>query len=110
MSTSTATLDLDDNRLPAEFVTLLDSRPDPDAPFTIQALLPDDRETTTDVTTYNLTAGFEGSIPGTSLSWEAFVSHGISSTFAKQTGVYSLERTRAVLNSRNFGEGFRIDR
>lgn len=94
------------NQLPSALVTLLDSRPDPTAPFTIQALLPDNRETFTDVTTYNLTAGLEGYIPGTDFSWETFVSHGISSTYAKQTGVYSLERMRAVLNGGNFGQGF----
>lgn len=97
---------ISDGQLPDALVTLLDSRPDPNAPFTIQALLPDNRETTTDVTTYNLTAGLEGFIPGTSMSWEAFVSHGISSTYAKQTGVYSLNRMRTVLNGGNFGQGF----
>jgi len=97
---------LDRDQLPDDLWTLLDSRADPDAPFTIQALLPDDRETFTDVTTYNLTAGLEGSIPGSNFDWEAFVSHGISSTYAKQTGVYSLERTRTLLASPNFGEGF----
>ncbi|WAT18429.1 TonB-dependent receptor [Aurantiacibacter sp. MUD11] len=99
---------LDRDQLPDDLWTLLDSRPNPDAPFTIQALLPDDRETFTDVTTYNLTAGLEGYIPSTSLSWELFVSHGISSTYAKQTGVYSLERMRAVLGAPNFGEGFEV--
>lgn len=97
---------IDDNKLPDALVTLLDSRPDPTGPFTIQALLPENRETTTDVTTYNLTAGLEGFVPGTSFAWEAFVSHGISSTYAKQTGVYSLERMRTVLNAGNFGQGF----
>ncbi|MEL1250211.1 TonB-dependent receptor plug domain-containing protein [Aurantiacibacter gilvus] len=97
---------LDRDQLPESLWTLLEGRPDPDAPFTVQALLPDDRETFTDVTTYNLTAGLEGYIPGTSLSWEAFVSHGISSTYAKQTGVYSLNRVRTLIGAPNFGEGF----
>jgi len=135
---------IDDDQLPSDLVTLLDSRVrlagpgdpgyitpiyntpgDPTSgldltvqqplqpvvsaandPFTIQALLPENRETTTDVTTYNMTAGLEGFVPGTSFAWEAFVSHGISSTYAKQTGVYSLSRMRTVLNSGNFGQGF----
>ena len=99
---------IDLNDLPADMVTLLNSRPDPDGIFTIQALLFDDRETFTDVTTYNLTAGLEGYIPGTSLSWEAFVSHGISSTYAKQTGINSLARFQAVVGAPNFGEGLVI--
>ncbi len=97
---------LDRDQLPTALWTLLDSRPNPDAPFTVQALLPSDRETFTDVTTYNLTAGLEGSVPGTDFAWEAFVSHGVSSTYAKQTGVASLERTRALIGAPNFGEGF----
>ena len=97
---------LDAGVLPTAMQTLLDSRPDPTAPFSVQALLFDDRETFTDVTTYNLTAGLEGSIPSTSFVWEAFVSHGISSTYAKQTGIYSLSRFQAVMSSPNFGEGF----
>ncbi len=97
---------LDDDILPPAMQTLLDSRPDPDGVFAVQSLLFDDRETFTDVTTYNLTAGLEGFVPGTSFAWEAFVSHGISSTYAKQTGVYSLSRFQTVVGAPNFGEGF----
>lgn len=97
---------IDLNTLPEDMRTLLNSRPDPDGVFTIQSLLFDDRETFTDVTTYNLTAGLEGFVPGTSLAWEAFVSHGISSTYAKQTGIYSLSRFQTILSAPNFGEGF----
>tara|TARA_A100001391_G_scaffold53249_3_gene32489 strand:+ start:20419 stop:23526 length:3108 start_codon:yes stop_codon:yes gene_type:complete len=97
---------IDRDQLPTDMWTLLDSRADPDGVFRLQSLLFDDRETFTDVTTYNLTTGFEGSIPGTSFDWEAFVSHGISSTYAKQTGIYSLSRFQAVVGAPNFGEGF----
>ncbi len=123
---------LDQDQLPSDLWTLLNSRsrlagpgdpnyvqpteddPFPDqpsismagAPFTLTTLLPDDRETFTDVTTYNIQAGFEGSIPGTDWTWEAYVNHGVSSTFARQTGIYSLMRMRTVMQSGNFGEGF----
>src|SRR5690606_9671985 len=60
----------------------------------------------TDVTTYSLITGLEGTIPDTDWTWEAFVSHGQSDTFARQTGVYSLERMRAVVTSPNYGYGF----
>ncbi|TIX50133.1 TonB-dependent receptor domain-containing protein [Alteraurantiacibacter aquimixticola] len=75
-------------------------------PFTVQALLFDDRETFTDVTTYSLTGGLEGYIPGTSFAWEAFVSHGISSTYAKQTGIYSLSRFQEIMSAPDFGAGY----
>src|SRR5690606_26918230 len=123
---------LDQDQLPQSFWDLLNSRtrevregepgyitptpanPDPDQPyiatpdepFALTALMPEPRTTDTDVSTYNLTAGLEGYIPGTDWTWEAFVSHGESETFAIQRGVYSLERLRAVLTSGNFGEGF----
>jgi iron complex outermembrane recepter protein len=76
-------------------------------PFSLFNLLPDDRETFTDVMTYNIAAGFEGAIPGSDWTWEAFVNHGESHTFARQTGVYSLERTQTVLGAPGFGRGFR---
>lgn len=93
--------------VPDELRTLLLSRRDPNAPFTLNSLLPDPRQTFTDVTTYSLIAGLEGSVPGTDWTWESFVSHGVSETFARQTGVYSLERLRAVVTSPNYGYGFR---
>lgn len=123
---------LDDDQLPTGLWTLLNSRTRPARPgepeyitpteevpnpvqpivsgsgdpFTLTTLMPDERQTFTDVTTYSLVAGLEGTIPGTDFTWEAFVNHGVSQTFALQTGVYSLERLRTVLQSGNFGEGF----
>ena len=98
---------VDDDQLPDDMWTLINSRPDPGAPVTMTALMPDPRETFTDVDTYSLTAGLEGSIPGTDWTWETFAQFGESTTFARQTGVYSLERLRAVIAAPNFGEGFR---
>lgn len=97
---------LDRDQLPEDMWTLLESRADPGAPFFQQTLLPTERETFTDVMTYNITAGLEGSVPGTDWTWEAFINHGVSSTFARQTGTYSLQRMRAIMSSPNFGAGF----
>ena len=94
------------DQLPTGLWTLLDSREDPDAPFGITAMMPEDRETFTDVLTYNVVAGLEGSVPGTDWTWDASVNHGASITTAKQTGIYSLSRLRAVIGAPNFGEGF----
>ena len=94
--------------IPEELQTLLNARADPNAPFTLRGLLPEDRTTSTDVSTYNLTAGLEGSIPGTDWTWEAFVNHGASETFANQAGIYSLSRMRTVLTAPGFGEGFSL--
>ncbi len=97
---------LDQDQLPADLWTLLNSRADPTAPFAMTALMPQDRETFTDVTTYNLVAGLEGRIPGSDWTWDVSVNHGVSQTYAKQTGIYSLERLRAVMTADNFGQGF----
>ena len=92
--------------LPAELQLLLNSRVNPNGPVALTTLMPDDRETFTDVMTYNMVAGLEGSIPGTDWTWEAFVNHGESHTFANQTGIYSLERTQTVLSAPGFGRNF----
>jgi outer membrane receptor protein involved in Fe transport len=94
--------------LPAELQTILNNRVNPNAPWQLVTLLPDDRETFTDVMTYNITTGLEGSIPGTDWTWEAFVNHGESHTFAKQTGVYSLDRVQTVLTAPAFGRGLNL--
>jgi len=78
------------------------------ASFSLAGFLPLPRETYSDVTTYTMIAGLEGSIPGTDWTWEAFVNHGISRTLSRQTGMYSLERLRAVFTSPNFGQGFNV--
>ncbi|WEK46968.1 MAG: TonB-dependent receptor [Candidatus Andeanibacterium colombiense] len=97
---------INQNDVGTDLWNLLMSRDNPYAPFSITALMPDDRQTFTDVMTYNLIAGLEGFIPGTDWTWDISANHGVSSTYAKQTGIYSLERLRTVLNSGHFGEGF----
>lgn len=99
---------LDRDQLPADLWTLLDSRADPDAPFELRAILPDNRKVYNTVSTYNMVAGLQGSIPGSDWTWDMSVNHGESETFTLTTGVYSLERLRTVLNSGNFGKGFTV--
>ena len=79
---------------------------DPNQPFSLAGYLPAPRETYSFVTTYNLIAGFQGYIPGTDWTWEIFVNHGVSETLSRQTGMYSLERLRAVFTAPNMGQGF----
>jgi outer membrane receptor protein involved in Fe transport len=77
-----------------------------ESPVGLQYLFTQPRENFTDVDTYNLTGGFQGSIPGSDWTWELFVNHGSSSTYAIQTGVESLNRVRALFNAPNWGYGF----
>jgi len=94
------------SQIPAELQTLLNARADPNAPFTMRGLMPEDRTTETNVTTYNLLAGFEGTIPDLGWSWEAFVNHGETDTFANQQGITSLQRLRTILTAPGFGTDF----
>ncbi len=65
-----------------------------------------DREARTDVSTYNMLAGFNGDIPGTDWTYEVFASRGESTTSALTTGIASLERVRAILAAPDWGAGF----
>jgi outer membrane receptor protein involved in Fe transport len=92
--------------LPQDVQDLLNSRVDPNGRVELLYGFPQDRSVTNKVTTYNLLAGLEGSIPGTDWTWEAFVNHGSTTTFTRQTGVFSLTRLRTLLTSPGFGRNF----
>jgi len=92
--------------VPQQLQALLNSRTNPNGSVSLSGFLPAPRATYSDVTTYTLIAGLEGSIPGTDWTWEAFVNHGISRTLSRQTGMYSLERMRALFTAPNFGQNF----
>jgi outer membrane receptor protein involved in Fe transport len=93
--------------VPDSIEALLNARANPNARVQLAGPLPNPRQSYQDVTTYNLVAGFEGSIPGTDWTWEAFVNHGVSQTDSRQTGYYSLNRLRGVVSAPNFGQNFR---
>lgn len=102
-----AIIPADGRDVPDELQTILDSRPDPTAPWQLTYYLDfKDRTSQVNVFTYNLLAGFEGSVPGSDWTWEMFVSQGESQTDAKLEGFASLERFRAVVSAPNWGAGF----
>ncbi|HEY1125576.1 MAG TPA: TonB-dependent receptor [Sphingobium sp.] len=73
--------------------------------FSLAGALPLPRTTLSDVKTYQMVFGLQGSIPGTDFTWEVFVNHGISQTLSRQTGFYSMARERAVFTAPNMGQG-----
>lgn len=105
-----ATIDPSINRqvIPTEILQIIDSRPDPTAPVVLEARWPIPRASDTDVTTYNMTMGLEGSIPGIDWTWEVFGSHGETHTNGFQTGFASLSRFRYVMSLPNFGAGMNV--
>ncbi|HEX6997469.1 MAG TPA: TonB-dependent receptor [Gammaproteobacteria bacterium] len=92
--------------IPAELLAILDSRPRPNDPFQLRTLLPFNRTSSTDVSTYNITFGFEGDLGGSDWTWEFFTSQGEAETTVLQEGFASLQRLRAIMQQPNFGQGF----
>jgi outer membrane receptor protein involved in Fe transport len=76
--------------------------------FSLAGALPLPRTTLSDVKTYTMVGGLQGSIPGTDWTWEVFVNHGISQTLSRQTGFYSMARERAVFTAPNMGQNFQF--
>lgn len=91
---------------PANIQALLNSRANPNGRVELNYGFPENRSVNNRVSTLNLLAGLEGSIPGTDWTWEVFGNHGETSTFTRQTGVFSLTRLRTLLSSPGFGAGF----
>ncbi len=91
--------------LPTELQQLLNLRQDPNGRVELQYGYPENRSVTNKVTTFNILAGFEGKIPGTDWTWEAFGNYGETSTFTAQTGIFSLTRERTLLMAPGFGKG-----
>ena len=92
--------------LPDSLQSLLNSRPDPNGRVELQYGFPENRSVTNKVSTLNLLAGFNGKVPGTDWTWEAFANYGETNTFTRQSGVFSLTRLRTLLTSPAFGQGF----
>jgi hypothetical protein len=91
--------------IPAAILAITDSRPNPDAPIDIYALLPFNRVGLTDTFTFNMTTGLEGEIPSIGWTWEAFMSHGEAESTTQMKGFLSLERTRTIMEMAEFGRG-----
>lgn len=92
--------------VPDDLEKVLNARTDPNGRVQLAGPLPNPRQGYQDVTTYNIVAGLEGSVPGMDWTWEAFVSHGVARTFSRQTGYYSQNRLRAIISAPNFGQNF----
>ena len=95
--------------LPDNIQDILNSRTDPNGRVELNYGFPQNRSVTNEVTTFDLMAGFEGMIPGTDWTWEAYVKHGSTSTYTRQTGVFSLTRLRTLLMSPGMGKGFKAN-
>ena len=97
----------DDRPIPDELRTLLESRPDPTADYQLNLTIPGlFREVHSDVYTFQMLAGLQGKIPGMDWTWEAYGSHGETSTNTRLSGALSLQRWRTIIAAPNWGAGF----
>jgi outer membrane receptor protein involved in Fe transport len=103
-----ANIPVDGRALPAELNTILASRANPTGDWQLFQYLDfvGNRESRTDVYTYNFLVGAQGDITGTSWTWEVYSSDGESETNSFQTGFASLERYRTIVTAPNWGAGF----
>ena len=99
--------------VPNELASLLNSRPTPNAPWEVQ-LIPDPngwmppRSTRDTNTNWQVTAGLNGTIPGPNFTWDAYVSHGESTSYSLGEGYASLVRYEALITAPNWGKGASI--
>ena len=94
--------------VPANVAALLDSRTNPNAPWTANYSLDafGRRGVNTFNNTFQLQLGFEGSIPGTDFTWDFIASHGETVAKTDLVGLVALERFRTILTSPNYGVNF----
>jgi iron complex outermembrane receptor protein len=87
---------------------LLNNRTDPNGVWSLNEVFDwlKPRSTTNNNVTYQVVTGLEGRLPYKDWTWEAFVSHGQSTTSTITYGVVSLDSYRAIVSSPNFGRGF----
>ena len=90
-----------------EAQTLLDSRPDPEAPVDVGVATTwfGNVRNGVDARNYQLMFGLEGNIPSLDWTWEAYVSDGASLVENEYIGTTSVQRWRYVINQPNYGAG-----
>ena len=94
--------------VPDDLATLLDSRPDPDAPWLlnrVQDYLGVPRATDNEGRTFQLMAGVTGDIPGIDGTWDVYFSHGESQNLQHLLGFGDLTNYRSIVTQANYGRG-----
>lgn len=94
--------------VPAALATLLDSRPNPAAPFTIGSAttFAGNSLYTHDNDVYQILAGLRGDVGVSDWTWEVYGSHGRTQIVDRQaTGAVSFARLNEVQTAANYGAG-----
>ena len=95
----------DGRTLPAELNQLLDSRPNPSAPWALFQVLDwfGPLKSTNTSNVWQIMAGLEGKMPIKDWTWEAYYSRGNTGTLSETT-TPSLQRYAMLINAPNFGK------
>ncbi|WP_160589216.1 TonB-dependent receptor domain-containing protein [Alteraurantiacibacter aestuarii] len=96
--------------LTPDLTTLLNSRSTPTANYRVNTIPTafGRRRTEGRNQTFNVLAGFEGTIPGTDMNWDIVGSHGETTAKTDQYGFVSVERWRTIMLAPNFGRNFAV--
>ncbi|MDR2216325.1 MAG: TonB-dependent receptor, partial [Nevskiaceae bacterium] len=100
-----------DHPVPEELAILLDSRPDPNAPWLFENFLDfvGPRSSHNETTVYQVMAGLEGNLGLGDWTYEVYGSHGETKTLNYlNSGFVSYTRYAAVLQAPNYGQGLSI--
>ncbi len=97
--------------MPAQLATLLDSRPNRDAPWTLESTLsylgPRIAEIST--TVFQVMAGLDGTLPFKDWTWEGYVSHGETNIDDNmKSGFASVQRYSQILNTASNGTNLNL--
>ncbi len=109
-NSATAGSPQDSTWLPSELLSLLNSRPNPNAPWSLYQLMDytgfEVADNKTDV--WQGLAGLQGKLPFRDWTWNAYVSRGNTHIQQDFTGMNSLQRYQYIVALPNFGKGASI--
>ena len=97
---------VDGRALPASLATLLASRPNPTANYTVARTMDfaGPRSTQNSTDTYQVLTGLKGDILDTNWNYEAYISHGKTSLLTEMNGFPGLQNYQKVAAAPNFGK------
>jgi iron complex outermembrane recepter protein len=105
-----ATIPVDGRAIPAQLATLLASRPNPTASYTLARTLdfagPRTTHNSTDM--FQVLAGVKGDLFNTDWSYEAYYSHGRTAITTEMSGFPGLQNYRTVVQAPNFGKNLNL--
>src|SRR5262249_44738490 len=97
--------------VPTQLATLLNSRPNPDAPWTLESTLSYLGPRVADISTnvFQVMAGLDGALPFKDWTWEAYVSHGQTNIDDNmKSGFASVQRYGSILGSASNGTNLNV--